>query len=147
MAVSCDSKSCWGWCLRREEIMRLPMMLNGTRSEAGQIPGTLDEVARGGQNPIFWVLGFTPLRQWISPRTGAWTFLQEENPSSPRSGRSHRSDVWSRNGSDSEFSARAFWAIICWVSIPHLSAALPHVVENAWGRCPWREEIMGPPNV
>ena len=36
--------------------MGLLMMSNGTRSEAGQIPGTLAEIARGGQNPGFQVL-------------------------------------------------------------------------------------------
>ncbi len=97
----CKTERCWGWCLQREEIIGLLMMSNGTRSETGQIPGTLDEVAGMGRNPGFQVLISTPFRQWTPSRMGAWFLLQGENHSSPRSSRSLRSDVWLRNGSDS----------------------------------------------
>ena len=127
--------------------MGLLMMSNGTLSEVGQIPGTLDEVARGGQNPGFWVFVSTPLRQWIPPRTGAGAFLQEEDPAL-QGVIGHVAPTFGREmGAIQESSARAFWAIICWVSVLHSSAAPLHVVENTWGRCPWREEIMGPPNI
>ena len=55
---------------------------------------------RGSKSRISGVRIHSPLSV-DAPWTGAWAFLQEENPSSPGSGRSRRSDVWLRNGSDS----------------------------------------------
>ena len=70
------------------------------KSETGQGLGTLAEIARGGQNPGFQVFISTPFQQWMSSRMGAWALLEEESHSSPRSGRSPRSHVWLRTGSD-----------------------------------------------
>ncbi len=59
---------------------------------------------RSGQRGVkiqdFECLYPLPFRQWMPPRKGAWAFLEEENLSSPRSGRLRRSNVFLRNGSD-----------------------------------------------
>ncbi len=70
-------------------------------SQRRQTPGTLAEVARGGQNPGFQVFISTQFRQCLPSRMGAWALLEEGNHSSPRSGWSLRSDLWLRNGIDS----------------------------------------------
>ena len=80
--------------------MGLLKMLSGTRSETGQVAGTLTEVFREGRNQGFGVFASNPLQQWMLSLMGAWDLRQEEDHSCPNSGRSSRSGTWLRNESD-----------------------------------------------
>ncbi len=46
-----------GWCLRREEIVGLLNMLNGSQSGTGQIPASLSEASQGSKSETFgcWI--------------------------------------------------------------------------------------------